>query len=53
MINFFLYKKFSIQIIMFSFILIYNFLIFVTSKSNDNFLFFKKDMFIKQVLKVK
>ena len=53
MINFFLYKKFSIQIIMFSFILIYNFLIFITSKNNDNFLFFKKDKFIKRVLKVK
>ena len=52
-INFFLYKKFSIQIIMFSFILIYNFLIFVTSKNNDNFLFFKKNKFIKQILKVK
>ena len=52
-INFFLYEKFSIQIIMFSFILIYNFLIFVTSKNNDNFLFFKKNKFIKQILKVK
>ena len=53
MINFFLYEKFLIQIIIFSFFLIYNLLIFFTSYNNDNFLFFKKDKFIKRVLRVK
>ena len=52
-INFFLSEKYFDQILIFSFIFIYNCLIFITSKNNKNFLFFEKDKFIKQIFKVK